>query len=566
MANSEQPVQDQGPKRIVLGQGSIELSKQLIGCGGGIATALITGVFLLIANSGIMNRIIPATPTNTVIVTSVNTVTIAAVSTATPTPTVSAGSIGPITFAAGTSGVYGTEPVEASTRFPQGVTRVYAIFSYENINLNTPWRSDLLYNDKLYSSIAGLWQRTPSGTTNFWQLIPNGFPAGQWEWRLYLDDVLAQKERFSVVAQPTGSPYFSTIQFADDFNAGEPVNPYIYGYYLFSSGTTKVTAYFRAVNMVAGAKCESRWYFNGDPIPDANEAFTWNDVSNPIHYNRAVLENPQGLSAGTYTLKLTIDSKVVQLTTFMVLSPIATLPATSTPQATSKSGKPGNAEYGNITFAAGIANGKDAIEPSSTFPQSITQIVAIYQYKLDLNSKWREDWFLNDKLYSTYGGVWKGDTAGIAKSWMSAIPGLPTGKWVLKTYVEDTLIQSGTFTILEMQPNQANFGAVTFAEGIKDNEPVNPHGPRDPFALETIQIVAFFPSFNILDDTVWTEEWYLDGVKQTSVEYKGPQSADASRLYTARINSIQRLPAGTYTLKLLIGDRVSQIATFVIGP
>ena len=131
MANSEQPVQDQGPKKIVLGQGSIELSKQLIGCGGGVATAIITGIFLLIANSGILSRMIPATPTNTAAVAStttalVSTATNAAIST--PTQTVNAGSIGPITFAAGISGIYGTEPIETSTRFPQGITRVYAIF------------------------------------------------------------------------------------------------------------------------------------------------------------------------------------------------------------------------------------------------------------------------------------------------------------------------------------------------------------------------------------------------------------------------------------------------------
>ncbi len=229
------------------------------------------------------------------------------------------------------------------------------------------------------------------------------------------------------------------------------------------------------------------------------------------------------------------------------------------------SGKPDNAEYGSITFAAGIANGKDAIEPSTPFPQSITQIVAIYSYKLDANSKWSEEWYLNGQIYSKYGGIWNGDTEGIAKSWMSAIRGLPPGRWELKSYVENTLVQSGTFTISELQPGLPNFGTVTFAEGLKDGKPVNPHDPRDPFALETIQVVAFFSGINIRNDTVWTEEWYLNGVKQTSVEYKGPQSTDASRMFTARLNSIQRLPAGTYTLKLLVGERVSQIATLVIG-
>jgi len=570
MSDQEMPDDEQKKPAGILGQGTIELSKQLIGCGGAVATALITGAFLVLSNSGVINRLFPPDPTlpsaeqRVVEVTSIVNIT----STPQPQPTqqqtaeLDVGTIGPLTFAAG---IQNENPLESSTRFPQGITKIYALFSYENIRIGTPWRSEILYNGKLVDQMAGLWRLGPTGTTYIWQAMPDGYTAGEWEFRIYLNDVVARAEKFAVVAQPANSPYFDTIQFAAGFANGEPVNPYFNGYFVFAGGTTQITAYFRAVNMHVGTKWEALWYRNGDPLPDATDFNTWNDAANPTSYSHAQLSNPGGLAEGTYTLKLLIEGKVVQLTTFMVLPSITTAPAISTPQPTQETLKPGNAEYGAFTFAAGANNDNLAIDPSSTFPQSITVVVAVYPYELDIDSKWREEWYHNGALYLTYDGIWKGKPEGIARSWVSSVDGLPAGNWELKSYVADVLVQSGEFTIEPHKLDEPYFGAIIFAEGIRDGESVNPHEPRMPFASETIQVVAFFTGFNIRDDTQWTEEWYVNNKPLTSVQHQGFKGSETSRALTARLNSIQRLPSGAYTLKLRIGERVAQIGTVLIG-
>ena len=135
----------------------------------------------------------------------------------------------------------------------------------------------------------------------------------------------------------------------------------------------------------------------------------------------------------------------------------------------------------------------------------------------------------------------------------------------MKSYVEDTLMQSGSFTINDATRGQPGFGNITFAKGIKDGKPINTFRPADAFPLETIQIIAFFDGMNLAENTEWVEEWDIDGRELSSLKHVGTQGSEASQYFTARLSSMQRLTAGTYTLKLLISGRIVQLATVVIG-
>ena len=587
--NQPQPPPEikKGPK-LEFTPSTLELSKSLIGCGGGILTALITGLFLLITNSGILQRTFnPPTATPVATVTSVPTQTSAALASTstgdvatvtiaaatdtvvapalTATPAVTAPRAGPLTFAAGFYGL-NVVPVEAGARFPEGITKIFAIFPVENMREGDAWRTEWHLNNKLVDQAAGLWHGASGVTTYAWEGQPQGFAVGEWEFRIYLNDALAQSGQFAIISQPAGTPFFGPIQYAQGFKEGAPDTPYGDGWFIFPNGVKSITAFFHAGSMVKGTQWEARWYLNGDLIEGATQTNLWTGEGNATSFYSAQLSRPEGLAEGTYTLKLSVQGVVLQLSTFMV-SPA--LSATATPQSTpvvsqTDSTTQNAASYGPFTFAAGAIDTSQPAEPGTRFPQSITQIVAIYQFQLPRNSAWKDQWYLDGNLYVEHAGVWTSKPEGYSNSWLWEPDGLPPGDWELRSYVNDQLVQKGSFTIVPHPADQPVFGAITFAEGIKDGQPVNPHQPRVDFSGATNQIVAFFSGVNITPDTEWTAEWLANGVSLSTAKYKGhPDGAD-EHPYTARLNALQSLPAGTYTLKLSVNGKVVQMATCMI--
>jgi hypothetical protein len=573
------------------------LSKALIGCGGAIATALITGMFLLLTNSGILQRaftsptptptitpvtstvsngiaVTPATSAATLMATSIP-VSVTAIPVATnvsatvaTTPMPDAGKIGPITFAAG---VLGTDPLEANTRFIEGITKVYAIFSYENVRDGTPWRTEMWFNRKMFDQAAGLWRGQPTGTTYFWEPIPDGFPAGEWEFRMYLDDALAQSGAFVVTARRAGAPFFGPIQYAQSLQPnGQPLNPYAASQFIFTDQVKPLVAYFHAGNTVKGKAWEARLYRNGDLLPNGARSFVWDSDADPQRFYSVPLAVDAPLAEGSYILKLSMNGELLQLTSFFIVpavAPTATASQVQTPEAAITETlvyTPAGAVYAPFVFAAGSIDTMTSIEAGATFPQSITQIVAIYQYTLAPGSPWRDEWYHDGTLYRKYGGTWNGKPEGYSNSWVWDKAGLPPGQWELRSYVADTLIQQGAFTITAHPPDAPGFGAIRFAEGIQAGQPVQVHAPRDSFSSETIQVVAFFDGSNLTPDTTWSAAWYYNGELLSTVNNKGHVAGENGAAYTSRLNGIQRLPGGSYLLKLSINGQVVQMATFMV--
>jgi hypothetical protein len=561
---------------------TLELSKSLIGCGGAVATALISGLFVLLANPDVVQRIFnPPTATPVVITTgtpaaptstgdtstdAVNTTNAGATTPAiASTVAVTTPRVGPITFAAGFYGL-NVVPVEAGARFPEGITKIFAIFPVENLHEGDAWRTEWYQGTKLIDQSAGLWHGADSFTTYAWEGQPQGYVPGEWEFRIYLNDALAQSGKFSIVSQPAGTPSFGPVQYARGFNNGTPDTPYGDGWFVFPHGTQSITAYFHVMNMLQGTQWEARWYLNGDLIESATQTNTWAGDGDANSYYSAQLSDPQGLADGTYTLKLSVQGTVLQLSTFMVSPELDT---TTTPQPTPAANQTsestqGEASYGPFTFAAGSIDTSQPVEPGTSFPQSITQIVAIYQFNLPRNSTWKDQWYLNGKPFVEHSGTWDSQPEGYSNSWLWDAGGLPAGNWELRSYANDKLVQQGSFEIVPHPAGQPTFGAVTFAEGIKDGQPVNPHQPRVAFANPTNQIVALFQGVNVTPDTEWTAEWLGNDVSLSTTTYKGHPNGESDEPYIVRLNALQSLPTGTYTLKLSIDGKLVQMATCVI--
>lgn len=300
-----QPGSDSGgepPKSPGSGSGMMEISKSLLGCLGTAFAAVITGIFLLINNSGVIRNFFSGPSTPTVIAatpTEINTYN---------------GAFGPITFAAGLLG--NLQPIETATRFPEGITQIFAVYPYEKMTPVTPWRIEWYVNGKLLDKVAGTWTWTLiDGTTWTINWNPKGLQAGEWELRLYVGEKLTQKGFFTIVSRPANSPSFGPIQFAEGIKDNQPVNPHQPNQF-FKTGTSTIVAFISAINVPKGTQWEARWSRNGDPIPNTGEKNNWTGTSDSL--TSVQLNDKNGLAIGTYALKLLIQGEVVQIATFVI--------------------------------------------------------------------------------------------------------------------------------------------------------------------------------------------------------------------------------------------------------
>lgn len=236
--------------------------------------------------------------------------------TVTPSPVI--GTFGVITFAPGVMGASPNyKPMDAMSRFPEGVTKVYAVMPYEGVLKGEQWRYERYLDGKLQEKLGGAgWNLSGPGTTwvNIWN--GDGITSGEWELRLYIADQVVQKGMFTIEKSKSGAPTIGILRFAEGIQDNKPLNPH-QPIDNFKAGTTQVYAFFDASNMTKQTKWQSVWYRDEKQIENTGETKTW--AGNPSEKDWWVrLYNDKGLTAGTYELKLYLEDKLVQLGTFVI--------------------------------------------------------------------------------------------------------------------------------------------------------------------------------------------------------------------------------------------------------
>jgi len=260
---------------------------------------------------------VTATATRTVTVTVPATVTVAVAPSATVTQVV--GTFGAITYAPGVMGaVPNVKPVDAATRYPEGVTKVYAVFSHDGTIKGNQWRYERYHDGTLQSSLVGTgWDLTGSGTTwlNLWNA--DGIqPTGEWELRLYVMDRLVQKGAFTIEKRQATAPFFGAIRFAEDIKDDQPVNVHK-PTENFKAGTKQIYAFFDAGNMSKGLGWKREWYRDGNLQTRLAGTGTWNSGQTEKDW-WIKISSDEGLESGTYEVKLYVEDKLVQLGTLVI--------------------------------------------------------------------------------------------------------------------------------------------------------------------------------------------------------------------------------------------------------
>jgi hypothetical protein len=268
---------------------------------------------------------VPTAAPNVVVITATPAATPTPPRTATPnvivvtaTPEPLPKSFGAITFAPVVIGAEPNfKPVDAASRFPEGLVKIYAIFGVEAPLKSSQWRYEFLANGQRMSGMSGYgWDLNQPGTT--WVSIwgNDGLEPGEWEMRLYLGDRIAQRATFTIAKRQAGAPAISVIRFAEDNQGDKPVNIHRANEN-FKGGTKKVWAFFDVSSLPKGTNWKWEWYRDGERIPNLSGSKGWEANSDEKNWWLNISDEA-GLRAGIYELKLYIADQVAQIGTFLV--------------------------------------------------------------------------------------------------------------------------------------------------------------------------------------------------------------------------------------------------------
>jgi len=106
-------------------------------------------------------------------------------------------------------------------------------------------------------------------------------------------------------------------------------------------------------------------------------------------------------------------------------------------------------EFGEITFAPGVTDEYQAIDPGFLFTRGITEIHALFEYQnMSPDDTWERVWYLNDREVARSSGRWTEPERGIFDYYIdNGGEPLPAGDWILELYVEGKLRSLGVFII-----------------------------------------------------------------------------------------------------------------------
>ena len=251
--------------------------------------------------------------------------------------------------------------------------------------------------------------------------------------------------------------------------------------------------------------------------------------------------------------------------------------ATATPTATATKSSGAGAEPCPALTATTTANGKIGpfafsifrtnegapFEPRTRFPGGVWQVHAFYDYaQMRSGTQARALWCRNGNVYNQNTWAWNWEADGSAWTRVNANP-MPSGDYELRMYLGGSLAQVGRFTIDPQQSGTPSVGAIRFAEGQKDNLPVNLHASGQNFKYGAKSVFGFYEIWYAPSKYTLKAEWYRNGTLdlERSTQYDG---GVVKFNWSSHFHDQSPLEAGNYELRLYIDNRLVKSGSFVI--
>jgi hypothetical protein len=125
---------------------------------------------------------------------------------------------------------------------------------------------------------------------------------------------------------------------------------------------------------------------------------------------------------------------------------VPVVPPTQTPSPT-----PTGVWIGAITFASELDSNNEPVDPGTVFKKGITHLYGVFPYSgMEKGMQITYYWTLNEKEFVSFIRNWEEDSSGTYASYTYYTNGrqLDAGNWMLKIFVENKLMQTGTCKII----------------------------------------------------------------------------------------------------------------------
>lgn len=223
-----------------------------------------------------------------------------------------------------------------------------------------------------------------------------------------------------------------------------------------------------------------------------------------------------------------------------------------------------NGKINPLNFSIFVTSEAYPFEPRTRFPEGVRSVHGTYAYEgMRKGTQALVMWCRNGNVY--YRSSWSWDWAENGSAWSSITGVPPAGDYELRLYLGGYLAQYGKFTIEKQSPGSPSVGTIRFAEGQKDDNPVNLHTSGQSFKNGIKTVYAFYEMWYPPKNSVIKREWYRNGTIETqnSTQYNGGEVV--SLFWSSHFHTNQTaLESGTYELKLYIDNRLVKSGTFVI--
>ncbi len=223
--------------------------------------------------------------------------------------------LGEITFAAAADEE--GRPIAATEEFPAGSKVVFACFEYRNMTDGAPWghywsRDGAEYIDATDS----VWDDGEAGWVAWYVDDPEYLPSGEYEVTLYVASEPVRRGGFTVgasVPDHSGTASFGSITFARGItDEGAPIGATD----TFEFGPSEVYAFFSHSGLVEGTPWRREWLYEG--ADDVARDLAWEGASDGVTFASYGYTDETPLEAGTYTLNLSIDGRLVRSADFEI--------------------------------------------------------------------------------------------------------------------------------------------------------------------------------------------------------------------------------------------------------
>ncbi len=233
-------------------------------------------------------------------------------------------------------------------------------------------------------------------------------------------------ERLSMVSQ--AGPAIGPFTFAQEVDENDNcLNPTT----TFPPGTTKVYTCFSYAGMQDGMAARMVWLRDGETYRQESATWEWGPEGNLWWWVGA----EEGLDPGQYEAQLYVEGQFMQSDTF------TTEAAEARPI------------IGPFTFAEEVDENDNCLNPTTTFPAGTMRVYACWNYSgMQDGVAVRMVWLLDGQTFSEGTDTWGGGPEGRWWWWFGAEEGgLDPGQYEAQFYVEDQLMQSGTFAVTAQQ-------------------------------------------------------------------------------------------------------------------